>query len=82
MRVIHVTNSQGDSIFGIERHILYLATAQKARGMNVSVVVDLANEGGREALAFNIRRSRFAVPVQRSAFGVQSSERPKPGLNR
>lgn len=40
MRVVHVTNSQGNFIFGVERHILYLAAAQKARGMSVSVVVD------------------------------------------
>jgi glycosyltransferase involved in cell wall biosynthesis len=45
MRVIHVTNSAepgpgGQFISGNDRHILYLAPAQKARGMSVSVVLD------------------------------------------
>lgn len=45
MRVIHVTNSMengpGGFISGNERHILYLAPVQQARGMSVSVMLDL-----------------------------------------
>jgi glycosyltransferase involved in cell wall biosynthesis len=45
MRVTHVTNSMengpGGFISGNDRHILYLAPAQKARGMSVSVILDL-----------------------------------------
>jgi glycosyltransferase involved in cell wall biosynthesis len=40
MRVIHVTNSMEKVISGPDRHILYLAAAQMARGMSVSVVLD------------------------------------------
>jgi len=40
MRIIHVTNSAETSILGVERHILYLAVAQKARGYNVMVITD------------------------------------------
>lgn len=40
MRVIHVTNNMETFISGPERHILYLAAAQKERGMTVSVTLD------------------------------------------
>jgi glycosyltransferase involved in cell wall biosynthesis len=40
MKVVHVTNNMETYISGPERHILYLATAQKKRGMGVSVILD------------------------------------------
>jgi glycosyltransferase involved in cell wall biosynthesis len=40
MKVIHVVNNMETNISGPERYILYLATAQKERGMSVSVILD------------------------------------------
>jgi glycosyltransferase involved in cell wall biosynthesis len=40
MRVIHVSNSSEEFMFGVDRYIEYLAAAEKARGMSVSVIVD------------------------------------------
>lgn len=40
MKIVHVLNSSDKSIGGIERHALYLATAQKARGSLVMVATD------------------------------------------
>ena len=40
MRIIHVTNSAETNILGVERCVLYLAAAQKARGHNVMIVTD------------------------------------------
>jgi len=42
MRVVHAINSSATNIAGIERHVLYLAIAQKARGYSVGAVVDRA----------------------------------------
>jgi len=43
MRIIHVTNSSDTTIAGIERHVLALAVAQKARGFSTMVMMD--NQG-------------------------------------
>jgi len=40
MRIIHVTNSAETSMLGPEKHVLYLAVAQKARGYNIMVITD------------------------------------------
>jgi glycosyltransferase involved in cell wall biosynthesis len=40
MRVIHVSNSSEEFMFGVDRYIEYLSAAEKTRGMSVSVVVD------------------------------------------
>lgn len=40
MRIIHVTNSSDTTIAGIERHVLSLAAAQKARGFSTMVMLD------------------------------------------
>jgi glycosyltransferase involved in cell wall biosynthesis len=40
MRIVHVVNSSEESIVGVEKHVLYLAIAQKARGSNVMMAID------------------------------------------
>jgi glycosyltransferase involved in cell wall biosynthesis len=40
MRITHLVNGSTEGIVGVERRVLYLATAQKARGSSVTVVVD------------------------------------------
>lgn len=41
MKIAHVVNSSTEGIVGVERRVLYLASAQKARGSSVLVVTDL-----------------------------------------
>jgi glycosyltransferase involved in cell wall biosynthesis len=40
MRIIHITNGAETNMLGVERHVLYLAAAQKARGYNIMVITD------------------------------------------
>jgi glycosyltransferase involved in cell wall biosynthesis len=40
MRIVHVLNSSEKGVIGIERRVLYLAIAQKARGSSVLLVLD------------------------------------------
>jgi glycosyltransferase involved in cell wall biosynthesis len=40
MRIVHLINSSETGIVGVERHVLYLAIAQKARGSSVTIIID------------------------------------------
>lgn len=40
MKIVHVVNSSEKSIVGVERHVLYLANVQKARGSTVMMAID------------------------------------------
>jgi glycosyltransferase involved in cell wall biosynthesis len=40
MKIAHVVNSSESSIVGVERHVLYLAIAQKSRGSTVMMATD------------------------------------------
>lgn len=41
MKVVHLTNSNETTMLGIERHVLSLVSAQRARGLDSIVVTDL-----------------------------------------
>jgi glycosyltransferase involved in cell wall biosynthesis len=40
MKIIHVTNNSEKATLGTERQVVYLAIAQKARGSDVSIMID------------------------------------------
>ncbi len=40
MRIVHLVNASTEAIVGVERRVLYLAAAQKARGSSVTLVTD------------------------------------------
>jgi glycosyltransferase involved in cell wall biosynthesis len=58
MRIVHVTNSTQKGQLGVEKHVLELATEQKARGLNIGLMVDR-----KEGLAEACRQRNMPVTI-------------------